>query len=75
MMGRNVLDRQMFKYGGYVPMQEGGIASLPMQAAPMEPAPMEPAPMEPSPEMMEEMEMQELQGLSLIHISEPTRPY
>jgi hypothetical protein len=66
MMGRNVLDRQMFKYGGYVPMQEGGIASLPMQAAPMEPAPMEP-----SPEMIEEMEMQELQGAAMQQGVEP----
>ena len=48
-MNRSVLDRQMFRYGGSVPMQDGGIASLP-QEIPMQ------APMEPSPEMMEEME-------------------
>ena len=68
MMNRSVLDRQMFRYGGSVPMQDGGIASLP-QEMPME-APME-APMEPSPEMMEEMEMQQLQGAAMEQGVEP----
>jgi len=63
-MNRSVLDRQMFRYGGSVPMQDGGIASLP-QEMPME------APMEPSPEMMEEMEMQQLRGAAMEQGVEP----
>ena len=63
-MNRSVLDRQMFRYGGSVPMQDGGIASLP-QEMPME------APMEPSPEMIEEMEMQQLQGAAMEQGVEP----
>ena len=45
-MNRSVLDRQMFKNGGVVPMQAGG---APMPAAPMPSAPMPAAPLPSAP--------------------------
>jgi len=51
-MNRAIMDRQMFRDGGVIPMQYGGMAPPPMAAPPMAAPPMAAPPMAPPPQDM-----------------------